>query len=354
MGRCRRGRARGPSASGRAGACCGWPPSAGGRHGPAWTASTSSTPPPSGTPVRSWPRCTTSAFSTCPGRFPPLCAWRSGSSCRARWSARAGSSPAPNSAREDIRGRYGVDAAKVAVIPLGAASPFRPRPLGGDGERPRALRAPARVPVLAGAAQPPEEPRAAAGRVRALPRRPGVRGPPRHRGQARLRGAGRAAAGATLRGRRGRGLRRPRSRRRPPLLLRGRQGLRLPVALRGLRPARHRGHGVRRARHLLGSRRPARAGRRRRAAGRPGGHRRPRRRHGAARGRPALWPPSWASGGEREAAVTPGERRRAGPWASTGRRRRAEPMLRARSEEPAARFQRLSPLRGEGEGGGRG
>ena len=30
---------------------------------------------------------------------------------------------------EDIRGRYGVDAAKVAVIPLGAASPFRPRPL---------------------------------------------------------------------------------------------------------------------------------------------------------------------------------------------------------------------------------
>jgi glycosyltransferase involved in cell wall biosynthesis len=28
----------------------------------------------------------------------------------------------------DIRGRYGVDAGKVAVIPLGAASPFRPRP----------------------------------------------------------------------------------------------------------------------------------------------------------------------------------------------------------------------------------
>ncbi len=105
----------------------------------------------------------------------------------------------------------------------------------------------AQEPGDAGGRTPPSrrQPPARRRRRRGLGRPGGPRRPARHSARVRLRG-----------------------RARPPLP--GSSRCRLPVALRGLRHADHRGYGLRRARRRLGARVHGRGRRGRRGAGRPG------------------------------------------------------------------------------------
>ena len=183
--------------------------------------------------------------------------------------------------REELVGLFGLDPERVRAVPPGVDDglqrPVRPGRAAAAARPRTALRA------GRGHRQPAQEPRAArSDRPRARVRRP----PGGDRGlgaplPAALRGGHRAAA-------------RLRARRRPPGALRGRGGVRDAVALRGLRPALHRGDGSRHARRGLGPGRAARGVRRCRAArgpGRPG-----RLRRGA-------------HGGRRYAAQPPGRGR---------------------------------------------
>ena len=193
------------------------------------------------------------------------------------------------------------DPEKVLVVPnaIDAELLRRPRPRG-DGAGARALPDPRPLRPLRREREAAQEPGAAHPRLRPRPGAGGQRGPPPRADRGRRqplrlaaahgRGGGRAPGRALLR------LRPPRHARRP---LPDGVGLRLPLALRGLRPAPARGDGLRHAGRHLAHLLAAGGGRRRRPARRPvlrGGDRpgdraRPRRRGPATAARRARAPP---------------------------------------------------------------